>query len=188
MCLRFSSTRLIGVLGAGILSDQSAIFGPDRFSEDGMAGGLVMMAWADAGYPKKFRVIDIPDIGRYVGRIVYEWENENGQTVRRDKWFHIRWDYSYVPENPAPIVGPDDLTVQGATHPDKTELMSDPKPLSTEELLARGFCCLLGCINCPYARENIRCGNHRRCGDPDTCELWRGCCDPARLEPLPPLA
>ena len=80
-----------------------------------------MMAWADAGYPKKFRVIDIPDIGRYVGRIVYEWENENGQTVRRDKWFHIRWDYSYVPENPAPIVGPDDLMIQGATHPDKTE-------------------------------------------------------------------
>jgi hypothetical protein len=98
-----------------------AIFGPDRFSEDGMAGGLVMMAWADAGYPQKFRVIALPDIGRYVGRIIYEWENKNGQTIRRDKCFHIRWDYSYVPENPAPTVRSDDLMIQGATHPDKTE-------------------------------------------------------------------
>lgn len=89
-----------GAHGWYVFRSLDAIFGEDKFSKDGMAGNLVLRAWAEAGYPKQIKVIDIPDIGRYVGRIVYEHDDGEGNTVRKDKYFNIRWDYEYVAENP----------------------------------------------------------------------------------------
>jgi len=30
------------------------------------------------------------------------------------------------------------------------------KPLSREELVSRGFCCALGCLNCPYIKPRVK--------------------------------
>lgn len=94
-----------GAHGWHAIRAMNSIFGPDRFSKDGMKGMLILRAWAKAGYPKELTVIDIPekDIGRYQGKIVYEYKDRNGETVRETDWFHIRWDYSNVAENPMPI-------------------------------------------------------------------------------------
>ena len=29
-------------------------------------------------------------------------------------------------------------------------------PLSREQLLRRGFCCALGCLNCPYTKPRVK--------------------------------
>jgi hypothetical protein len=94
-----------GAHGWHVIRAMNSIFGPDRYSKDSMAGMLVLRAWAKAGYPEELTVIDIPekDIGRYQGKIIYEYKDKNGNTVRETDWFHIRWDYSDVAENPMPI-------------------------------------------------------------------------------------
>jgi len=92
-----------GAHGWYLFRSIDAIFGRDKFSKDAMAGNLVLRAWAEAGYPNEFTVIDIPDIGRYVGRIIYEHEDTSGNTVRKDVYFPIRWDYQFVAENPPKI-------------------------------------------------------------------------------------
>ena len=92
-----------GAHGWQVFRSLDAIFGPDKFSKDAVAGNLVLKAWAEAGYPKEFTVIDIPEIGRYVGRIVYEHKDRLGNTVLKDNYFNIRWDYEYVAENPTRI-------------------------------------------------------------------------------------
>lgn len=102
-----------GAHGWYVLRSLDAIFGEDKFSRDAIAGNLVLKAWAEAGYPTEFTVVDIPDIGRYVGRIIYEHLDHSGNTVRKDMYFNIRWDYEFVAENPAKVMGP--------TFPDKTE-------------------------------------------------------------------
>ena len=38
-----------------------------------------------------------------MGRIIYEHDDAEGNTVRKDKYFNIRWDYEYVAENPASV-------------------------------------------------------------------------------------
>lgn len=92
-----------GAHGWYVFRSLDAIFGEDKFSQDNMAGQLVLRAWAEAGYPERIKIIEIPDIGRYTGRIIYEHDDGAGNTVRKDEYFNIRWDYGYVAENPASV-------------------------------------------------------------------------------------
>lgn len=59
-------------------------------------------------------------------------------------------------------------------------------PLSREFLLERGFCCNLGCVNCPYREKMeeykpIKDGTTRiwldswACGDPECCNSYYAC-------------
>ena len=80
-----------------------SIFGPDPFTKESMEGLLVLRAWATAGYPKKFEVIDIPEVGRYCGTIIYKWVDREGNEQKARSEFFIRWDYHNVAENPTPI-------------------------------------------------------------------------------------
>ncbi len=101
-----------GAHGWYVFQSLNAIFGKDKFSQDNLAANLVLRAWAEAGYPKEIKIIDIPDIGRYVGRIIYEHDDGKGNIVRKDKYFNVRWDYRFVAENPSEVLE--------ATHPDKS--------------------------------------------------------------------